>query len=490
MPLLGADRSTQAQRASAAGLRLSEVMASLSYALDVTEGQPEGHAVRTCLIGMRIGDALGLDLAQRSALFYALLLKDAGCSSNSAKIATLFGNDDFDVKRQFKLVDQTKPVEGLLSVCRISGSLGAFLRVLRPGSEVTKMMTELRCERGAEIARMLDLPGEAASAIYALDEHWDGHGHPHGLAGEEIPLLARILCLSQTVEVFHGRHGLEAALAMAQKRSGTWFDPQLVGVLQTLRLDTAFWDSLGADDIRSRVAELEPPDLRLGVDDARLDRIAEAFAKVIDAKSPYTFQHSTRVAAIAGDIALNLEVEGGERRDLHRAALLHDIGKLTISNQILDKPSGLTDEEFTQMKQHPAFTVRILERVTPFAGIAAIGGAHHEKLDGSGYPHGLGSAQLSKLARILTVADIYEALTAVRPYRDALEPEKALALMATDVGTKLCADSFGALSHCAYGLAPPPGKPDRPGLTDSSRNVCSRVSARAGSTAARRAGGR
>jgi len=270
-------------------------------------------------------------------------------------------------------------------------------------------------------------------------------------------LLARILCLSQTVEVFHGRHGLDAALAMAQKRSGTWFDPQLVGVLQTLGSDTAFWDSLGGDDIRLRVAELEPPELRLRADDARLDRIAEAFAKVIDAKSPYTFQHSARVAAIAGDIAVNLEVDGSERRDLHRAALLHDIGKLTISNQILDKPSGLTDEEFTQMKQHPAFTVRILERVTPFATIAAIGGAHHEKLDGSGYPHGLGSAQLSKLARILTVADIYEALTAVRPYRDALEPEEALALMATDVGTKLCADSFGALSHRAYRLVPAAG---------------------------------
>ena len=145
----------------------------------MTEGQPIGHAVRSCLIGMRIAEALGLEEAQRSALFYGLLLKDAGCSSNSAKIASLFGNDDFDVKRQFKLVDQTKPAEGLLSVCRISGSLGAFLRVLRPGAGVTKMMTELRCERGAEIARMLDLPGAAAQAIYALDEHWDGHGHPH-----------------------------------------------------------------------------------------------------------------------------------------------------------------------------------------------------------------------------------------------------------------------------------------------------------------------
>jgi HD-GYP domain-containing protein (c-di-GMP phosphodiesterase class II) len=427
-------------------------MAALSYALDVTEGQPVGHAVRSCLIGMRIADALGLEINQRSALFYGLLLKDAGCSSNSAKITSLFDNDDFDVKRQFKLVDQTRPTEGLRSVARISGSLGAFLRVLKPGNEVTKVMTELRCERGAEIARMLDLPDEAARAIYALDEHWDGKGHPHGLAGEEIPLLARILCLSQTVEVFHANQGLDAAIKMAQKRSGTWFDPELVGVLQALRSDTAFWDSLRAEDISRRVAELEPAELTLGADDAKLDRVAEAFAKVIDAKSPYTFRHSERVASIAVDIAANLGFSADERRDLRRAALLHDIGKLTISNQILDKPSGLTDEEFALMKQHPAFTVRILERVHAFAGIAAIGGAHHEKLDGSGYPWGLDRKQLSQASRILVVADIYEALTAARPYREALAPEEALAIMAKDVGAKLCPESFGALGSTTYSL--------------------------------------
>jgi putative nucleotidyltransferase with HDIG domain len=239
---------------------------------------------------------------------------------------------------------------------------------------------------------------------------------------------------------------------MAQKRSGTWFDPELVGVLQALRADTAFWDSLRAEDISRRVAELEPAELTLGADDAKLDRVAEAFAKVIDAKSPYTFRHSERVASIAVDIAANLGFSVNERRDLRRAALLHDIGKLTISNQILDKPSGLTDEEFALMKQHPAFTVRILERVHAFAGIAAIGGAHHEKLDGSGYPWGLDREQLSQSSRILVVADIYEALTAARPYREALAPEEALAIMAKDVGPKLCPESFGALGSTAYSL--------------------------------------
>ena len=138
---------------------------------------------------------------------------------------------------------------------------------------------------------------------------------------------------------------------------------------------------------------------------------------------------------------------------LRRAALLHDIGKLPISNQILDKPGKLTDEEFAAIKTHPVHTLRILERA-PRSRTGRPAANHHEKLDGSGYPYGLGRAQLSKLARILTVADIYEALTAVRPYRDAMEPEKAMAIMATDVGTKLCTDSFGALGHCAYSLEP------------------------------------
>jgi putative nucleotidyltransferase with HDIG domain len=249
---------------------------------------------------------------------------------------------------------------------------------------------------------------------------------------------------------------------MAQKRSGTWFDPQLVTALQSLRSDTAFWDGLRADDLRVKVSELEPPELTIRADDDRLDRVAEAFSKVIDAKSPFTFQHSTRVAAIADDLAAGLGFNSYERRELRRAALLHDIGKLTISNQILDKPSGLTDEEFAQMKQHPAFTVRILERVTPFLRIAMIAGTHHEKLDGSGYPWGLDREQLSQAARILVVSDIYEALTAVRPYRDALDPTEALAIMAKEAGTKLCPDSFGALGSSAFSDDLKPGRPDRP----------------------------
>ena len=89
-----------------------------------------------------------------------------------------------------------------------------------------------RCERGAEIARLLGLGPGTAAAIRALDEHWDGHGQPEGLRGDEIPLGGRILCLAQTVEIFHAARGIDAALRVASRRSGGWFDPRLVDALQ------------------------------------------------------------------------------------------------------------------------------------------------------------------------------------------------------------------------------------------------------------------
>ncbi|MGH3041212.1 MAG: HD-GYP domain-containing protein, partial [Gaiellaceae bacterium] len=238
-------------------LRLSEILAALSYALDITEGQPAGHAVRTCLIGMRLADEVGLEIEDRAALFYALLLKDAGCSSNAAKISALFGVDDAVAKRNVKTVNHSFLPEALGYVLRNVGSKRDLVRVLRAGPKSARELVEIRCERGAEIALMLDLPSQTAEAIRTLDEHWDGKGHPAGLAGEEIPRLGRIVCLAQTVEVFLTSFGRDAAVEMAFERTGRWFDPELVRVLGSLRGHEGFWASLGRE-ARANVAALEP----------------------------------------------------------------------------------------------------------------------------------------------------------------------------------------------------------------------------------------
>ena len=219
-------------------------------------------------------------------------------------------------------------------------------------------MYELRCERGADIARMIGLDEAAALAIRHLDEHWDGGGRPRGLAGEAISLPGRILCLAQTIEVFWQDGGRDGALGIARRRRGTWFDPALVDALAGIEHDTDFWASLDAPPSR----EVEPADRVLVADDDGLDRIAEAFARVVDAKSPYTGRHSEGVAEIAVGLGERLDLDADDIRTLRRAGLLHDLGKLAISNLILDKPGKLTEEEWAAVREHPALSERILAR--------------------------------------------------------------------------------------------------------------------------------
>jgi HD-GYP domain-containing protein (c-di-GMP phosphodiesterase class II) len=428
-------------------LRLSEVIGALSYALDLTEGEPPGHAVRSCVIGMRLAEDLRLDPEARSDLFYALLLKDAGCTANSARMAALFGADDHGAKHTSKRIDWSSPFAAFLWSARTVAP-GRSIRTridrllaIRDEGEVTKSLMEARCERGAEIARRVGLSERTAEAIRALDEHWDGRGQPRGLEGHEIPPLARILCLAQTVEIFHSASGVQAAYDVADRRAGRWFDPTMVMALAGFRYDAGFWASLAEPDL----ARWEPADEVLHADAARVDRLATAFAGIVDAKSPWTYHHSDRTALVATNMGAALGLETAELTDLRRLGLLHDLGKLAVSNRILDKPDRLTDAEFARVREHPLFTQWVLNRVSCFRDLAPVAAAHHERLDGSGYPRGLGADQLTVAMRVLAVADVYEALTADRPYRRALSDDDALDLMRLDVPHRFDPDAFDAL---------------------------------------------
>jgi HD-GYP domain-containing protein (c-di-GMP phosphodiesterase class II) len=428
---------------------LSKVIGALSFALDLTEGEPPGHAVRTCTIGMRLAEELELDAATRSNLFYALLLKDAGCSANSAKMAALFGVDDHIAKRTSKRIDWSGRLPAFVwswqTVSRTGSVRSRFERLLdiKEEGQVTQALMQARCDRGAEIALLLGLESETAEAIRALDEHWDGDGQPRRLRGEEIPLLGRILCLAQTAEIFHGEGGVDAVVGVARKRRGGWFDPGLVDALRAIAGDRGFWESLADGD----VARWEPEDRMLVADDARLDAIATAFAGVVDAKSPWTYRHSDRASLIVCGLAKALGADERTLPDLARAAMLHDIGKLAISNRILDKPAALTRAEFAAVREHPLTTERIMSRVPGFGHLAELAAAHHERLDGTGYPRGLREDELTLPMRLLAVADVYEALTSERPYRRALSSHDALAVVRSDVPTRLDPDAFSALER-------------------------------------------
>ncbi|HEY4304155.1 MAG TPA: HD domain-containing phosphohydrolase [Gemmatimonadaceae bacterium] len=436
------------QTNSSVQISLSEVLAALSHALDLTEGQPLGHTIRTCLIGMRIAEELSLPAEERSALYYALLLKDAGCSSNAARMAALFGSDDRHVKPRMKVVDWHDGFRLALATARNVGvgqsifeRFRHFMAIARTEG-MTQDLIAVRCERGASIARQLGFPQETVEAVRSLDEHWCGLGYAQGLKGDEIPLLARIANLAQTLEATHDVHGPAVALRVAKERRGSWFDPKLVDIVDSWKNDAQWWRSLRAPDARERLVSAEPADQLRFIDDDGLDEIALAFSDIIDAKSPYTYRHSSRVAEYARVLAIRLGFDPEEQRRIFRAGLLHDIGKLGVSNTILDKDGAPTPAEWQQIRQHPKFTLSILSQVNAFGAFAWTAALHHEKLDGSGYPWGLKAPQLDQAARILTVADIYDALTTDRPYRAGMSHEKALGILRADRGTKLCAETL------------------------------------------------
>src|SRR5436309_253822 len=214
---------------------VSEIVSTLTHALDLSKGQPMGHTVRSCVLGMRLAQEIGLPPGACGSLYYALLMKDAGCSIGHADSAT-------------------------------------------------------RCVQGASIARRMGLPDAAASAIRSQDERWNGQG-------EAIPLPARIVSLAQTLEVFYTGGGPAAALAMAREKSGRWFDPQLVRAAESLAARDVLW--AGLEDANRLVVELEPLETPLDASEATLDTICLAFGEVIDAKAPSAYRHSAGVAGTA-----------------------------------------------------------------------------------------------------------------------------------------------------------------------------------------------
>ncbi len=434
-------------------VRLSEILGALSHALDLTEGQPPGHCVRATWIGMHVGRALRLDERQLWVLYYTVMMKDLGCSSNAARICELYLSDDIGFKRDFKAVNDSLPsVLGFVFShtgvkSGLSERLRAIFNLMQNGGQIADTLIETRCQRGAAVASSLRLPQAVCDGIHSLDEHWSGTGRPDRLSADEIPIQSRIALLAQVVDVFHRSTGRDAALAEARKRSGSWFDPAAVAAFEQAAAQPGFWEGLESENFAEAVYAMEPVGPAALVDEDYLDDIARAFAQVIDSKSPFTSGHSERVAVYADLVAAELGYGETRRRWLKRAALLHDIGKLGVSNAILDKNGKLDDEQWVEMRHHAVLSERILERVSSFREMARIGGSHHERLDGRGYPRGLVAEAIDPETRIVSVADVFDALTADRPYRAAMPVAKALAIMRDDVGRAFDPDCFAALER-------------------------------------------
>lgn len=427
-----------------------EILAALSQALDMVEGQPAGHAFRTSRISYELAAMLDLPQESRINAFFASLIKDSGCSNNSVRIHKIFGGDELLKKQAVKFVDWSNSLESIKYALShiewgdsVPKKLKKFASIVGPPNKIMNEVTAARCTRGAAIALDLGFGFEVAAAIQALDEHWDGKGSPKGTKGDTIPVLAQILCIAQTMEVFVTTFGVEAARLMVTERRKRWFSPAMSDCALRLLDDDVFWFN-HFSHVNGTTVPFPVPEEQMRLDTS-LDKVCRCFAQIIDAKSTFTGEHSTRVTAYAIEIANYFAFEKERLKTLEHAGLLHDIGKLGISNSILEKPAKLDEDEFNQIKKHPYLSTKILSSIRGFERVTEIASAHHERLDGKGYWQGLGADQLDLDMRILTVSDVFDALTAKRPYRDPMTKEDAIALMRKDEGTAFDPECLRAL---------------------------------------------
>lgn len=414
-----------------------------------------GHSVKTCLLGMRIAEEIGLAAQARQELFYALLLKDCGCSANASMTYHALGADDLKAKRDVKTTDWTKTSWQSLQYALTHVGVGkSFLERSRLLFQLalnqkvhTQTVTRMRCERGANMARLIGLPEGTAEGILNLDERWDGSGQPDGLVKQEIAQSSRIMLLAQTLEILIADKDLTTAVDVAEQRRGKWFDPDLVKAVRSLHKRKHLWTDGDRDTAFECCLAMDPERQLIRHTDNTLDNLCMAFSHIVDGKSPFTYNHSVGVANAAVAIARILGMPRERIIFVRHAALMHDLGKLGVSNAILEKPGKLDDDEWVSMKRHPFYTWEILRSIPGFAEMSEVAGSHHEKLDGTGYFRGYGADRLPLEARILAVADIFDALAANRPYREGMPLEKVFSILRKDAPRTLDASCVEALGQ-------------------------------------------
>jgi HD-GYP domain-containing protein (c-di-GMP phosphodiesterase class II) len=420
---------------SAAPVRLSELVAVLSLVSDLGMGRPMEHAMRQCLIALRLGERAGLDDAARECTYYAGLLAWVGCHVDAYEQAKWFG-DDHALKSDFHSVDFGEARAALAWTMRHVGPDQPLLRRLRTGLRFVssggiqdmEAMLANHWRAVESLALTLGLDEHVRTTIKQTFERWDGKGAPDSAKGEEILLTSRLVNLADVVEIYHQSGGVEAAIAVARERRGTQFDPDVVDLFcdEATELFEALDGITSWDSVIAAAPGLAEP-LAAGDLDAALEGIAD----FTDVKSPYTLGHSRGVSDVAGAAAADLGLD--EAGDVRRAALLHDIGRLGVSNAIWDKEQALSVAEAERVRLHPYLTERTLASSPGLRHLGAIAIEHHERMDGSGYPRGLRGEAITPAGRVLAAADMYHAKLEPRPHRPALDPLDAATALRDEV---------------------------------------------------------
>jgi HD-GYP domain-containing protein (c-di-GMP phosphodiesterase class II) len=429
---------TRPDNTASTGIRLAEVMAALSTATDLAMGQPLEFAMASCVVAVRLGDALGYDDRQLRAIYYQALLRYIGCNAETTTMAALAGDELF-IRTEFATLDTADKagvmklmVRSIRTAHEGEPALAVARHIVRGLATIPGMTKEFftsHCEVAQQLATRLGFEPEIVAGLGQLYERWDGKGMPRGLKGEEVVPAVRVVTLVQDAITFHRLSGQEAAVAVVRERRGAAYDPAIADRF----CETAAHLMADIDDLDrwERVLAMEPGK-QIALSGDELDVACGAMADFADIKAPFTVGHSHRVGELAVAAAAVARLPARDAAALGRAACLHDIGRSGVSAAIWSKPGPLAEREWDLVRLYPYHTARILRRPAGLKPVAEIAASHRERLDGSGYHRGLSQSALNAQSRLLAIADAYCAMTEDRPHRPARSPDYAASQLRQD----------------------------------------------------------
>ena len=404
---------------------ISGLLIPISQALDLAEGRDPGHAMRVAYIATSLAATMNLGKDDQLTALHAALLHDVGTISAGADLAGLTRGDERLVFASLPLLTPDEAVAGA------SDSPEAI--VDRVADHVT---------HGARAVRELDMPETVAKAVATHHERWDGHGYPRGLSGDQVPIIGRVVGLADIIESLID----QTTPLLARRNFAYWLggfsgkesDPEMVEALRTMGAGDTFWLGLFSSDI---VSELNHLSSRLRETKAmRLIPFAESFARLVDSRFTFTLGVSARVSRYAEGLGRVVGLTDVRLKQLQVAALLHDVGQLSMSERVLSKPGILSVEELGALHLHPVYSRDVVAGIAGLEEVAEWVECHHERMDGRGYPEGRSGDEIPLEARILAIADAYAAITSDRPHRPKVEGDEARGRLEHAAGSQLDAD--------------------------------------------------
>ncbi len=412
----------------AGSLRVAEAAGALALATDLAMGQPLEHGLRTAMLALRLADALNLPENDKLTVFYTGLLHFAGCTAESEIDAGFFG-DELAARPQM-MAAFLGPRRGLVSTAiRVAHSdsspLGravAMTRSAAGGVAEFRKWARAHCDVAQLLGARMGLTEAVQQALGHLYERWDGKGMPGDLRGEQIPLAVRIMHVAQDADMAYQAGGQGLASQVVSTRAGAGLDPLAAAAFRRLGSDAfagldkpSVWDDAMAAEPGPQPAVTGP----------QVDVCLSAVADFADLKSMWTVGHSRGVARLAARAGPVAGLPPGEVRLLHQAALVHDIGRVTVPVRVWAKPGPLSRHESEQIRLHAYHSERVLDVAEGLRPLARLAGAHGERCDGSGYHKGSRAADLPLSAWLLAAADCYHAMREARAYRPPRSPAAA-----------------------------------------------------------------